>query len=295
MAQANLANEMAILNNKIGTNGITQSIPHYEGDPKQFKEWLKEVEKYAVLVQANQDRTKLIAYQSCRGPVSDFIHRYLTAHPNNTWAQLRTELTNRFSEISDPQHALRLLRDIKQGRHESVQIYSERLLTLAEDAFAGQQGGLAAVERHLISYFVDGLFYEYLQYKCLRDSPQTLQAAITSAVNEQNIRKRFSLRTGREYGRQGTERPSARSEEPMEVDHLRPTRICQLCNLKGHTAKYCRVNKDRTRSKNVNAIDRGESKDSNRVCWACGERGHIRVNCRKKSQSSKNDERKHLN
>jgi hypothetical protein len=96
MAQANpsfqgLANEMAILNNKIGTQGINQSIPHYEGDPKKFKEWLKEDEKYDILVQANQDRTKLIAYQSCRGPVSDLIHIYLTTHPNNTWAQLRTE------------------------------------------------------------------------------------------------------------------------------------------------------------------------------------------------------------
>jgi ribosomal protein L32 len=74
------------------------------------------------------------------------------------------------------------------------------------------------------------------------------------------------------YGNVFYVRSSARNEEPMEVDHLQQARIFQLCNLKGHTAK----------SKDVNEKDCGESKDSNRICYACGERGNIRVNCRKK-------------
>jgi hypothetical protein len=169
-------------------------------------------------------------------------------------------------------------------------------ITLAEDAFIEQQGGLVAVKRHLVSYFIGGLAHMYLQYKFLRNASQTLHAAITSAVNKQNLRKQFSIRTGREYGRnQGTKRSSARTKKPMKVDHLQPAQICQSCNLKGPTAKYCRVIKDRTISKNVNAIDRGESKNSNRICWECGEQGHIRVNCRKNPKVEKNGKRQPLN
>jgi hypothetical protein len=52
---------MAILNNKNGTQGIIQSIPLYEGDPNKFKNGFKK-SKNTVLVQANQNRTKLIAH-----------------------------------------------------------------------------------------------------------------------------------------------------------------------------------------------------------------------------------------
>lgn len=59
MAQGNqqnfegLTNELAVLNNQLGTQGINHSILHNEGDPRQFKVWLKEVVKYSVLIQAN--------------------------------------------------------------------------------------------------------------------------------------------------------------------------------------------------------------------------------------------------
>jgi len=33
----------------------------------------------------------------------------------------------------------------------------------------------------------------------MRENPQTLEAAITLAVTEQNLRKRFQMRSGRDY------------------------------------------------------------------------------------------------
>ena len=70
-----------------------------------------------------------------KGPTSDFIDRFLRERPQATWGEMKQELTVRFAEIVDPQHALTLLRKIKQRPKESVQLFAERLLTLSEDAF----------------------------------------------------------------------------------------------------------------------------------------------------------------
>ena len=70
----------------------------------------------------------------------------MNGNQNSTWNQTKNELAARFSEIQDPQHAFTILRQTKQKSHETVQVYAERLFSLAQEAFAGQQGGLAAVE-----------------------------------------------------------------------------------------------------------------------------------------------------
>ena len=114
-----------------------------------------------------------------------------------------------------------LLRKVKQRSDENVQIYAERLLSLAEEAYARvQDGGAAAIERQLIGFFIDGLTFHYLKMKVMSDNPLTLQAAIRVAMNEQNLRKRFSLRSGH------SEKYVNSQHEPMEVEHYRPTGQC---------------------------------------------------------------------
>ena len=44
-------------------------------------------------------------------------------------------MTKRFAEISDSNHAMAVLHMVRQGPSESVQMYSERLLRIAEDAY----------------------------------------------------------------------------------------------------------------------------------------------------------------
>ena len=80
-----------------------QTILHYEninnsngtcfwGDPKEFKDWIKSIEKYANLTRVGDRDIPRIAYQSCTGPIGDFIKRYLDETENNqestfiTWA-----------------------------------------------------------------------------------------------------------------------------------------------------------------------------------------------------------------
>lgn len=67
------------------------------------------------------------------------------------------------------------------------------MLNVAEDAYP-QPGDKAVVENQLINIFIDGLYFDYLKMKVLRDDPGTFQTAIQSDTREQNIRKRFTLR-----------------------------------------------------------------------------------------------------
>ena len=74
---------------------------------------------------------------------------------------------------------------------------SERFLTLVEDAYSPQQGN--AVQRQQIDIFVEGLQEGQLKLKVFRVNPKTLDAAVTTATNEQNLCKGFSLGTRHQY------------------------------------------------------------------------------------------------
>jgi hypothetical protein len=118
---------------------------------------------------------------------------------------MKVELSSRSVEVTDSAHALMLLRKVKQRSDENVQIHADRLLSLAEEAYAG----------------------------VMRDNPLTLQAAITAAMNEQNLRRRFSLRSGH------SEKYVNSQHKPMEVGHYRPTGQCFHCKKWGHKARDC--------------------------------------------------------
>ena len=282
-----IAAQLSGLLTVVGAQGFSHIVHPFEGDSKIFKDWVRSIEKYASLTGLTDDRVKMVAYQSSRGAVSDFIQRYLHEYVVNNWGQLKTELTSRFAEISDPQHAFVLLQKIKQKPEENVQLYAERLLSLAEEAFTGQNGGVAANERQLVGFFIDGLAHDYLQMKVMRENPATLQAAIASAMTEQNLMKRFNLRIG-------IANSNVCHIKPMALEHARCSKLCCICNQLGRLARHC-LNRS-----HINAVasinpDRGvgrkESYSINRnfpnnrgnrqmrskayiTCWNCREKGH---------------------
>lgn len=141
----------------------------------------------------------------------------------------------------------------------------------------------------LIGFFADGLHHDYLRIKVMRDNPTTFQQAVRSALNEQNLRKRFQLRSGREFGRD--RQSSGRQDEPMEVDHYRPPRRCFKCHRQGHTATNCR---QRTvERKSVNTVNNESEQNANRlrrrpniVCYRCHKLGHIRAECNQRDNQT---------
>ena len=91
-------------------------------------------------------------------------------------------------------------------------------------------------------------------------------------MDEQSLRKRFTLRTGHDDCRQ------EQGPEPMQVDHYRPNRgLCYNCHRRGHVAKNCMLKKKMS----VNAAEHSSNQYSGQVtCWRCGKKGHIKKNCR---------------
>ena len=80
-----------------GAQEIAQNVHPFEGDSKKFKDWVKSIEKYALLTRLTDDSVKMVAYQSSRAAVSNFIQRYLHDNVGSNWGQLKTELTSRFA------------------------------------------------------------------------------------------------------------------------------------------------------------------------------------------------------
>ena len=108
--------------------------------------------------------------------------------------------------------------------------------------------------------------------KVMRENPKTFQAAVQSALAEQNLRKRFQLRTV------DSQSSKSRTEEPMEVDHIRPQKKCFLCSKTGHLAKHCR-------SRIINAVEQVRNSNKGEVeCWKCGQKGHTERNCKKEGE-----------
>ena len=166
--------------------------------------------------------------------VSGFIQRYMSVNEACTWAQLKQQLAVSFSDVTDPQMALSMLRSVKQKQGETIHYYIDRILSLAEIAY-GNQGGNAA-EIKLIDIFVDRLLNGHLKMKILRDQTITLQTAIAVAVNGQNLSNRVDI-------------ASCTSQyDPMEINLSKGRRFknrindikCWNCGKTGHVYKDCK-------------------------------------------------------
>ena len=194
----NLAQQMTGLSSTINSQGIAQMIPPFNGVPSKLTEWINNIETYVLLNDVGPGRVKWIAFQTNTGCVSDFLQRYLGMNEDITWVNLKAELASRFAEITDNQHDFMLLRKLKQTREESVQKFAERMLTLAEEVYRDEPGGVEAIERQLVVVFlIDGLLHDYQKMKVMRDNPVSFQNAVNSAMAEHNLRKRLHLRLGR--------------------------------------------------------------------------------------------------
>lgn len=53
------------------------------------------------------------------------------------------------------------------------------------------------IQDQLVGFFTDGLLMDFMKMKVMRDNPHTFQGAVDIALTEQNLRKRFNLRSGK--------------------------------------------------------------------------------------------------
>lgn len=193
----------------------------------------------------------MLANQLSTGAVSGFIYRYLTDNPDGMWAPMKDEIAKRLSDISKSSFAM--MRQIKQKASESVKLYAERLISLAEIGFIDYDN--PAGQLQLLDLFVSGLINDQLKMTILRKKPVVIEQALCITMDEY-VRLRVAIRSTRQYG-----------HEPVDTSHLRNPK-CFKCKKFGHKADECRVR--------VKTVGR------KLVCWGCGCEGHVLRICMQK-------------
>ena len=71
-------------------------------------------------------------------------------YPENSWEQSKSELKVRFAKVNDPVMLLPCCIRQEHVRHESVQIYAERLYALENDSFTKVYK--AVIEPQLVAF-----------------------------------------------------------------------------------------------------------------------------------------------
>ena len=283
----NLNEQIKDVKTAISTQTISQVVQSFDGNSKEFKNWIKNVEKYGTLTNLDENKLKFVAYQSSKGLVSDYIHRFLTDDPTGTWTDLKEQLKLRFAEIQDPQYAFSLLKTTKQKTDENVQIYAERLLSLATDAYENIEGNLDYKEKQLVEIFIDGLSHDYLRLKLMRENHATLSNALKSAIHEQSVRARFELRSQIN----GLDNITTDNIQ-TGIDYIRSSIVCTYCKKHGHSIEICRRRQREisayTVGRNGHTIDQNGKGRKNEYdknwkdtidCWNCGKLGHFSREC----------------
>ena len=126
----------------------------FDGNPKLYENWIKDIEKAAFLNHANDRKKQLLAYQFSTGLVSDYIKRYLESKEHKGWDHLKANLASRFSPVLDGPKAFELLVSLKQNKDEDIQFFAERLLGAAQRAYPQQNDHIRPIiESQLLSIF----------------------------------------------------------------------------------------------------------------------------------------------
>ena len=246
---------------------VHQVITKFSGKPVDFKAWISDIERYANLVELSTQKMPSVALVTCSGAVADFIRRYLIEQESSenlpSWGDLKKLLKERFGEVLNKRQAQLKLRNLKQKTDESVQMFGERIIQAAEDVYTLDQRQSKKtkdlIEQQLIDTFCNGVMFDYMKMKLIREEPTTLEAAIKVARREQNIRDQISLTLDNSQRSQNplklTIDQDDRDIQPIEVDHLR-NRLCKICFKKDHSTQNCPKLVD------VNAADESDSDTS---------------------------------
>ena len=249
-AQDLVVDQLKLITHELSSQGVHNLIQSFDGtNPKCFRSWIKDVTKYGVLVNADDDRLKRLYFGTAKGVVSSFIERFLRANPNAPSRELIKELQLRFSDVADEQSALILFRKMCQGKSESIQSFYERVVDIAEQAFVGANLHEAAYQSQLVMCFCDGIRDNRIARHVVRSRPRNLSDALKAAIAELQLLKQLDARGKLDFS---PPRTSNRIEEPMEIGVTNMVRqnashppfqgSCYSCGKRGHKARQCLMN-----------------------------------------------------
>ena len=205
-----LQNSFQQLQMELRAGRLGREITKFNGEGyKKFRQWLNDMERYRTALNAGDNATLSMCFESLRGTAADFLTRTIQQNPNITWQNFRQLMVGQYSDISDAHIALQTLRKIKQRSGESVQGFAERIRQLADEAYPQVNLQQGLIQNSLIEAFIDGVHNDGIAKKLMRNRPQfqNFDQAVDAAVQEQQVTKQFGVRRS--------------GEEPMDVSVVR--------------------------------------------------------------------------
>jgi hypothetical protein len=164
------------------------SPPHFKGrdDPKDFEQFVKE---YCRVGDALGWTEEILAKSlpSCLEGEALAIYEMLDEDERDTWENIKTNLTQKFSQDSDAETLARLqIAGRKQKFGESVAEYGHAIEQLVRKAYPTAKN-YTPVQRQSIAVdsFIQGLKKELKEVLCRQVKPATLADAINNAQKEE--------------------------------------------------------------------------------------------------------------
>jgi len=279
------------LQNEIRAHSLCRDTKTFSGESTtRLKMWLKDMEKFQQIINGDGQRMRVFAIKTLTGVAGDYLRRLLQQHPQAQWDQIKDAIVARFSDLADQNYALKRLRQIRQNTGESVQVYGERVLSLAEDAYPGQPVNQPALQREMIDIFVSGLADDGIVKKLLRNRPVDVYAAIESAMVEQGVNRVFKAQR--------------RKEEPMEVDSVQPqsnmykelsskmdilaTSMVQLTDMQRQQSTQSQGPRNYTSTRYRGVRPHKYTQNGKPICDYCDKPNHVYKNCFKRQSDDRN-------
>ena len=183
-------------------------LTNFAGDGnKTFIAWSRAMERASVMLQADDDRMRVLTLQTLSGQAAEYAARVIKDSPEITWSDLKDKLRVRYSDTADMLYARQSLKQTKQQKRESVQNFYDRLLALAEESYTNADLQSTIVQQQLVDLFTDGLTNDKIAKKLIKQNPEKLPAALEIAKKEQQYMRTLEFR-----------RRDVTTHKPMEID-----------------------------------------------------------------------------
>ena len=274
---------------ELKAQGVLKNIRECDGtSSKKFKQWLRDVERAGEVMNADGERLKSFALQTLKGPAAEYCSRVMRLNPALDWNGVKASLCEQYSDTSDAYVAKCKLKGLTQTPSESIRNFTERIFSLADEAFVGENLNHPLIQTMLVDILIEGVLNDAVSRKLIRDRPGNLQEALRLAVREQTDQKSFDVRRG-----------IKRHEEAMEVNAVNQNKIDSLAtavlDLGERLASVLAISSGKNYPKPQQKQEGRKgpfvkfkwTSDGKPICHYCNKIGHKQTECRKKQFNEK--------
>ena len=173
----------ACYNQAILLNGTLRIVEHtvnkFTGVATDFRHWIRSVDIYTAS-SGDFIKKNVALYRSCE-PVTETIHNRITTHPEETFKEFTAFLASCYDTPHDTYSLLTELRAMRQGTHEPIQLFADRISSFLHTHFSSLEDIPCRVEAEIPEVFMHGLSSDRIRKKLLKIKPKSLAESLRIA------------------------------------------------------------------------------------------------------------------